>query len=62
MELQLETPYRGSRLAKFTVNTSPAWIAVIDIDPCRYWLWQTKGSTAIAASCEQGGVSDPNPA
>lgn len=114
VELQLGTPYRGSRLAEFTVNTSPAWVTVVDLDesgllmvksgrlrmyigdaatsprydpqrgtvsnvtlelgvhedefsrldlePGRYWLWQTKIGTAVVASCEDGGVSDPNPA
>lgn len=34
----------------------------LDLVPGRYWLWQTKGGTAIIASCEADGVSDPSPA
>ena len=114
VELQLGSPFIGSRLGEFTVNDSPAWVTVSDIDesglleietgrlrmyigdatappsydaqrgtvsnvtlelavhegqfrrldlnPGRYWLWQTKVGTAIVASCQEDGVSDPNPA
>lgn len=114
VELRLGSPFRGARLAEFTMNMSPAWLTVADLDesglleiesgrlrmyvgeaatrpsydaqrgtvsnvtlelavhegefsrldlnPGRYWLWQTKVGTAIVASCQEDGVSDPNPA
>lgn len=114
VRLSLGIPGRGGPVAEFTLNASPAWVTVVDLDetgfletesglvllnvgvttayptydpqrgtvsesileltvheddfsrldlvPGRYWLWQTKGGTAIIASCEADGVSDPSPA